>query len=118
MAHTCNPSSSGGRDQEDRGLKLAQANSSQDPISKIPITKSAGGVPLGEGPEFKPQCHKKDRLICSRALVVHACNPSYLEGRNQEDLSSRTALAKSETLSQKYKKKQKGKRRKKYPTQK
>jgi hypothetical protein len=29
----------GGRDQEDRGLKPAQANSSQDPISKKPTTK-------------------------------------------------------------------------------
>jgi hypothetical protein len=30
----CNPSYSGGRDQEDRGLKPAQAKSSRDPISK------------------------------------------------------------------------------------
>jgi hypothetical protein len=28
VAHTCNPSYSGGRDQEDHGLKPAQANSS------------------------------------------------------------------------------------------
>jgi hypothetical protein len=34
MAHTCNPLYSGGRDQEDHSLKSAQANSSQDPISK------------------------------------------------------------------------------------
>jgi hypothetical protein len=39
MAHICNPSYSGGRDQEDCNLKPAQANSSQDPISKNPITK-------------------------------------------------------------------------------
>jgi hypothetical protein len=39
VAHTCNPSYSGGRDQEDHSSKPAQANSSQDPISKIPITK-------------------------------------------------------------------------------
>jgi hypothetical protein len=39
MAHTYNPSYSGGRDQEDRGLKAAWANSSGDPISKILITK-------------------------------------------------------------------------------
>jgi hypothetical protein len=32
--HTCNPSYSEGRDQEDRGSKPAQANSSRDPISK------------------------------------------------------------------------------------
>jgi hypothetical protein len=35
VAHTCNPSYSGGRDQEDHGSKPAQANSSQDLISKI-----------------------------------------------------------------------------------
>jgi hypothetical protein len=36
-------------------LKPAQANSSQDPISKIPIIKKAGG-----GPKFKPQyCKEK-----------------------------------------------------------
>jgi hypothetical protein len=34
MAHACNPSYSGGRDEEDQGLKPAQANSSQDLISK------------------------------------------------------------------------------------
>jgi hypothetical protein len=35
----CNPTHSGGRDQEDLGWKPAQANSSRDPISKKPITK-------------------------------------------------------------------------------
>jgi hypothetical protein len=35
----CNPSDSGGRDQEVRGSKPAQANSSQDFISETPITK-------------------------------------------------------------------------------
>jgi hypothetical protein len=39
VAHTCNPSYSGDRDQEDHGLKPAQENSSQDPILKKPITK-------------------------------------------------------------------------------
>jgi hypothetical protein len=34
VAHACNPSYSGGRDQEDLGSKSAQANSSQDPFSK------------------------------------------------------------------------------------
>jgi hypothetical protein len=33
-AHACNPSYSGGRHQEDCGLKPAQANSLQDPIWK------------------------------------------------------------------------------------
>jgi hypothetical protein len=39
VAHTCNLSYSGDRDQEDCDSKPAQANSCQDPISKKPITK-------------------------------------------------------------------------------
>jgi hypothetical protein len=38
MAHACNPSYSGGRDQEDRGSKPAWENSLQDPILKKLIT--------------------------------------------------------------------------------
>jgi hypothetical protein len=34
VAHACNSSYSGGRDQEDRGLKPARANSLRDLISK------------------------------------------------------------------------------------
>jgi hypothetical protein len=51
VAHSCSPSYSRGRDQEDCGSKLAQANSSWDPIAKQtnkqtknPSQKSAGGV--------------------------------------------------------------------------
>jgi hypothetical protein len=69
VAHSCNPSCSGGRDQEDCGSKPAWANSSQDPISKIPITKRADGVAQDEGPEFKPQDHEKQQqqqnVFCS-----------------------------------------------------
>jgi hypothetical protein len=39
VAHACNPSYSGGRDQEDHGSKPARANSSRDPISKKTFTK-------------------------------------------------------------------------------
>jgi hypothetical protein len=39
VAHACNPSYSGGRDQEDCGLKPAWANRSWDPISKKLITQ-------------------------------------------------------------------------------
>jgi hypothetical protein len=39
VAHTCDPSHSRGRDQEDFGLKSAQANSSRDPTSKKAITE-------------------------------------------------------------------------------
>jgi hypothetical protein len=44
VAHACNPSYSGGRDQEDRGLKPAEANSSWDSILKNLNQKRAGGV--------------------------------------------------------------------------
>jgi hypothetical protein len=39
VAHTCNPSHSGGRDQEDHSLKPTWAISSRDPILKKPFTK-------------------------------------------------------------------------------
>jgi hypothetical protein len=38
VAHACNPTNSGGRDQEDCGSKPAQANRLWDPVSKTPIT--------------------------------------------------------------------------------
>jgi hypothetical protein len=66
VAHTCDPSYLGGRDQEDCCLKPAQTNSSRDPILKKPITtppntqrKQADGVPQHVGPEFKSQYHNK-----------------------------------------------------------
>jgi hypothetical protein len=64
VAYTCNPSYSGGRDQEDHGSKPAQENSSQDTILKNPSCTQkyrAGRVAEGEGPEFKPQYHKKNK---------------------------------------------------------
>jgi hypothetical protein len=60
VTDACNPSYSGGRDQEDRGFKPAQANNLRDLISKkkkkpkITHKKRAGGVAQGVGPEFKP----------------------------------------------------------------
>jgi hypothetical protein len=39
MAHACHTSYSGDRDQEDRGLKPTQTNSSRDPILKNPSQK-------------------------------------------------------------------------------
>jgi hypothetical protein len=41
-------------------LKPVRTNSSQDPISKKPFTKRAGGVAQGVS-EFKPQSHKKKK---------------------------------------------------------
>jgi hypothetical protein len=61
VAHTCHPSYSGGRDQENCSLKLAQANNSWDVILKKKATKKkAGGMAQGIGPEFKAQyCQNK-----------------------------------------------------------
>jgi hypothetical protein len=42
LAHVCNPSYSGGKDQEDHGWKPAWGK--LDPVSKIPNTKRTGGV--------------------------------------------------------------------------
>jgi hypothetical protein len=42
VTHACNPSYSGGRDQEDLGLKPAWANSSKDPISKKNLSQKKG----------------------------------------------------------------------------
>jgi hypothetical protein len=64
VVHICNPSYSGSRDQEDGGLKPAQAHSSRDPTlgggkkKIIKKKKRAGGMDQGIGPEFKPQYWK------------------------------------------------------------
>jgi hypothetical protein len=55
VTYACNLSYLEGRDQEDRSSKSAQANSSQDPISKTLHKKRASGVAQDEGIEFKPQ---------------------------------------------------------------
>jgi hypothetical protein len=52
MAHACNPSCSGGRDQEDQGSNLVWANSLQDPILKKPTKKKKK---KGWWSGFKPQ---------------------------------------------------------------
>jgi hypothetical protein len=43
VAHACNPSYSGGRDQEDHSSKPAWANGLWDSIGEKPSQKSAGG---------------------------------------------------------------------------
>jgi hypothetical protein len=63
VAHTCNPSYSGDRDQEDHDLKPILTDSSQDPIFKKNHKKRAGGVAQDVGPEIKPQYHKKIHLL-------------------------------------------------------
>jgi hypothetical protein len=63
VARAHNSSYLGGRNQEDHSLKPVPANSSQDPISKIPNTKRAGRVAQAVGPEFKPQYQKKQKKV-------------------------------------------------------
>jgi hypothetical protein len=71
VAHAYTPSYSGGRDQEDRGLKPGQANCSRDPILKSPVTKNwAGGVAQDEGSEFKPQYWKKNKSSWEREIIM------------------------------------------------
>jgi hypothetical protein len=71
VAHGCNPSYSGGRDQEDHVLKPAQANSLWDlSQKKNPSQKRAGGVAQGVGSEFKPQYWKKKKKR-KMSLVIY-----------------------------------------------
>jgi hypothetical protein len=44
LTQACNPSYSGGRDQEDCGSRPAWANSSQNPISEISNTHKKAGL--------------------------------------------------------------------------
>jgi hypothetical protein len=61
VAHMCNPSYSGEGAQEDTSSKPAQANSSQDSISKIHHKKRTGRMAQGIVPEFKPKILKKSK---------------------------------------------------------
>jgi hypothetical protein len=61
VSYAGNHSYSGGRDQEDHGLKTDWPNISQDSVLKIPITKRAGRVVKGKDPEFKTQNHTKKK---------------------------------------------------------
>jgi hypothetical protein len=60
VVHACNPSYSGGRDQEDCSSKPTRANSSQD-LKKDPSQKRTGGVAEGVEPEFKTWYWKKKK---------------------------------------------------------
>jgi hypothetical protein len=53
VAHACNPSYSGGTDQEDRGLKPVQAIVRKTLPRKHTSQSKAGGVAQAVGPEFK-----------------------------------------------------------------
>jgi hypothetical protein len=58
VAQACNPSYSGSRDQEDLGLKPAQANIVRSYLKKTHHTKRAGEMAQGVGPELKKKKKK------------------------------------------------------------
>jgi hypothetical protein len=55
VAHTYNPSYSGGRDPENHISKPDQENFLETLSQKNPSQKRTGGVAQSVGPEFKPQ---------------------------------------------------------------
>jgi hypothetical protein len=64
LAHACNPSYSGGRDQEDHGWKPVLGKQFERPYLEKNNHKK-GLVAQGVGPEFKPQYHKKTKSTIS-----------------------------------------------------
>jgi hypothetical protein len=80
VAHTCNPSYSGGRDQKDQGSKPASS------CWKKPITKKGWWIVSRWRPWVQTPVRKKKKKKYERwALVAHTYNPNYSGGRNQED---------------------------------
>jgi hypothetical protein len=61
VAHACNPTYSGGRDQEDRGLSPAPVKSSWDPIWKKTITKKG----WWSGSRCRPWVQTKKEKKCA-----------------------------------------------------
>jgi hypothetical protein len=71
VVHAWNSSYLGGRDQEDRSLKLPWGNSSRDPILKIPITKKGWQSGLSSSPSTaKKKKKKKNPRETDLALLV------------------------------------------------
>jgi hypothetical protein len=59
VAQACNPSYSGGRDQEDHRFKVNPGKQFMRPYLKKSFT---GGLYQGVGPEFKPQyCKNRNK---------------------------------------------------------
>jgi hypothetical protein len=67
MAYACISSYSGGRDQEDNGLKPAQENSSEKSLHKK--YKKSWWRAQGVGTEFKPQYHKEKEIL-QQAMIL------------------------------------------------
>jgi hypothetical protein len=73
VAHACNPSYSGGRDQEDRGSRPPRKIVPRDPYSKKPFTKKGLVEWLKVVSEFKPQYCSKKKKRCEN---THFQTPS------------------------------------------
>jgi hypothetical protein len=71
VAHACNPSYSGGRDQEDC-IRSQPRQIVLETLSRKTLHKNrAGGVAQGEGPEFKLQYSKKKKKeYCSNISLI------------------------------------------------
>jgi hypothetical protein len=64
VTHTCNPSYSGGRDQEVCSSKPGQEIVHETLSLKTLHKNGTGGVAQGEDPEYKPQyCKRKRRYL-------------------------------------------------------
>jgi hypothetical protein len=61
VAHACNRSYSGGRNQEDTSLKPAQTKKFTRPTQKTLHKNRAVGVDEGEGPEFQAPVLQKTK---------------------------------------------------------
>jgi hypothetical protein len=95
VAHACNPSYSGGRDQENFGSKPARENSFKRPYLEKPFTK----IGLMEWLKVKalsssPSTTRKKKSTHYKKGLAHSYNPCYLRGRDQEDHSLKPAPGK------------------------
>jgi hypothetical protein len=59
VAHACNPSYSGSRDQDGSSKPTLGKQFEKPHLEKIHHKNRAGGVSQGVGPEFKPWYHQK-----------------------------------------------------------
>jgi hypothetical protein len=95
VAHACNPSYSGARDQEDCSSKPAQADSSQYPISKYPSQK-IGLVEwlkvkaLSSCPSIVKEKKKKSDTVGQPAVVSYTSEA--LHGAGKEFLRQEVLL--------------------------
>jgi hypothetical protein len=83
VTHACNPNYSGGRNQEDCSSKPVWANSSQDPISKRPITKKrlvewlkVEALSSSPSTAKKKKKRKKKRVFGKSHAQCHVCDSS------------------------------------------